>query len=86
MSSAQMLTGPETHSGVMWKMRAAISSTLSRDSQTGEANRLLRGVAPGKVLQGRPGNRAPDEFALGLNRKLDAVPIPPWLRNKRLFP
>ena len=44
MSSAQMLTGPETHSGVMWKMRAAISSTSRANPQTGEANRLLGGV------------------------------------------
>jgi hypothetical protein len=32
MSSAHMLTGPETRSGVTWKIRAAISSILSRES------------------------------------------------------
>ena len=40
----------------------------------------------GKVLQGGPGDRARNALAFGVDRKCDAVPIPPWLRNKRLIP
>jgi len=40
----------------------------------------------GKALQGGPGDRARNALAFGVDRKCEAVPIPPRLRRKRLIP
>jgi hypothetical protein len=40
----------------------------------------------GKVLQGGPGDRAWNALAFSVDRKYEAVPIPPRLRSKRFIP
>jgi hypothetical protein len=40
----------------------------------------------GKVLQGGPGDRAWNAIAFSVDRKCEAVPIPPRLRSKRFIP
>jgi len=39
-----------------------------------------------KVLQSGPGDRARNALAFGVDRKCEAVPIPPRLRRKHLIP
>ena len=85
MSSAHMLTGLETHSGVIWKIRAAISSILSRESiKRSRKSLVARCVCLERLC------KADWEIAHGM--RLPAVLIndvrrfPPRLRCKRLIP